>query len=305
VFYIKNLNILNMGVNGEMKRTFWIFVIVLFQLSGCANTQSGEGFDLVDDNEYAKALPYFERAATENSGKSSAVMASFLYLSDYQIPRDIDKAKEYYNLALTLDYGRYDQYLDYFTSFASSKIMLYDDVDENDSEATDILRGERYSEYSSALGLLAKSYAFGKGVNKNIKISKLLFDRAVEYDEYVYSSHHYAWWLAVHPSEDFRDGPKALTLMKEVMNDEDESGRATTLDTMAAVWAENGVFDKAIDTQKKAIVQLKNDSQDYPDFKVWENWFECRLGSYEQKTAWHYEMNQTPFAGSSDSEPCE
>ncbi len=294
-----------MEVNGEMKRIFWIFVIVLIQLSGCANTQSGEGFDLVDDNEYAKALPYFERAATENGGKSSAVMASFLYLSDYQIPRDIDKAKEYYNLALTLDYGRYDQYLDYYTSFVSSKIMLYDDDDENDSEATDILRGERYSEYPSVLGLLAKSYAFGKGVNKNIKISKLLFERAVEHDEYVYSSHHYAWWLAVHSNEKFRDGPKALTLMEEVMSDEDESGRATTLDTMAAVWAENGVFDKAIDTQKKAIVQLQKDSQDYPDFKVWESWFECRLDSYKQKTAWHYEMNQTPFVGSSDSEPCE
>ena len=38
----------------------------LLQISGCATTQGGKGFDLVDDNEYAKALPFFEAAAIQD-----------------------------------------------------------------------------------------------------------------------------------------------------------------------------------------------------------------------------------------------
>ncbi len=282
------------------------FILVLFlQLSGCATTDTGEGFDLMDDNEYAKALPFLERAAKEDGGKSAALMASFLYLSDYQIPRDLEKAKEYYKLAIELDYSRYNQYLDYFTPLANAKIMLYDDTDENDADATAILRGDRYSGYASALGLLAKSYAFGKGVEKNLKISKLLFERAIEHDKYVYTSHHYAWWLAIHPDEAFRDGKRALTLMNIVLEDEDESERASTLDSMAAVLAENGDFSKAIDYQKKAIEQLKKDSKDYPDFEIWESWLECRLTSYQNNTAWHLKENQTPFVGTRKHKPCK
>lgn len=208
-------------------------VAVCLLMAGCANTQSGKGFDFLDEDKEAKALPYIERAARQDRSKVAAVVAGFLYLSNYQIPRDLNKAKEYYDLALQLEYRRYDQYLDYFLPIVKAQILLYDQGNDNDQEGIDILRGERYSEFSPTLALLAKCYAFGKGVDKNLKLAKLLFQRAIEYDDEVYSSHYYAWWLAVHPDKEFRDGTLALALMDEVMQDEEESVRAVTLDTMA------------------------------------------------------------------------
>ena len=64
-----------------MFRNICIFLVLSIQISGCANTQSGKGFDLVRDEKYSEALPYFEAAAEQDGSKSSAVMASFIYLS--------------------------------------------------------------------------------------------------------------------------------------------------------------------------------------------------------------------------------
>lgn len=231
-------------------------------------------------------------------------MASFLYLSDYQIPRNIDKAREYFELAKKIDDAPWHQYLDYYVPLAEARIMLYDDEPGNDHKGTDILRRDSYSEYSSSLGLLAKSYAFGKGVNKNLKISKLLFERAVEYDRYVYAAHHYAWWLATHPDENFRDGVLASALIKKVLEDDDEAKRASTLSTLAAIHAENGEFNDAIKVQNKALDTLAKDSEEYPQFLVWNSWLECRLRTYEQRQPWHYKSDQMPFKGATGSEPC-
>ncbi|ARU56419.1 tetratricopeptide TPR_2 repeat protein-like protein [Oleiphilus messinensis] len=286
-----------------IKRIGIVCVLALL-VSGCAITQSGKGFDLVDDNKYAEALPFLEAAAKQEGSKSAAVMASFLYLSDYQIPRDIAKAQEYYELSQSLDYARWDQYLDYFMPLAKARILIYDEDHGNDVEGTNILRGERYSEYSPALSLLAKSYAFGKGVGKNTKIAKLLFERAVDHDRYVYSAHYYAWMLAVHPDQEFRDGVRALTLIQEVLDDDEEADKATTLDTLAAIHAENGNFELAVQTQKKAIENLINESKEYPQFLVWESWLQCRLKSYEQKVPYHYASDAMPFKGATGSEPC-
>lgn len=287
-----------------MSKKVWIALIFLFQLSGCATTQGGKGFDLVDENEYAKALPLFEAAAKQDSDKTAAIMASFLYLSDYQIPRDIDKAKEYFELAKNLKSGPWQQYLDYFLPLAEARIMLYDDDQDNDSQGTDILRGDRYSEYSAPLGLLAKAYAFGKGVNKNLKISKLLFERAVEHDRYVYAAHHYAWFLATHPDENFRDGSLASELIKIVLEDDEEAVKAATLDTLAAIHAENGEFEEAISVQNKAINTLAEESKEYPQFLVWNSWLQCRLKKYELNQPWHYKSGQMPFIGATGSQPC-
>ena len=287
-----------------MKEKIWICLILVFHLAGCATTEGGKGFDLVDDNEYAKALPFFETAATEDGDKVSAVMASFLYLSDYQIPRDVDKAKEYFELAKRLDYSAWQQYLDYFMPLAEARIMLYDDDLDNDHQGNDILRGNRYSEYSPSLGLLAKNYAFGKGVDKNLKVSKLLFERAIEYDDEVYSAHHYAWWLATHPEESFRDAKRAEDLIEIVLTDEVEADRVATLDTLAAVYAENGRFEEAVETQKKAIEALLTDSEEYPHFLSWEPIFRCRLEAYEESKAWHYKLGQMPYAGVAESYSC-
>lgn len=272
-------------------------------LTGCDITKSGRAYDLIDDNQYAQALPDIEASAKDGS-KLSAVIAGFMYLSDYQIPTNLDKAKYYYKLALKTHYGRYDQALDYFIPQLKARILLYDDKTSNDKEATSILRGDRYSQYPPSLVLLAKCYAFGKGVKANYDIAHGLFERAVEDDNDVGSAHIYAWYLAVHPDPRFRNGKKAMTLMQSVMDDADEAKRSGTLDTLAAVYAENGDFTQAVSTQKKALSKLKQDTRHYPMFACWRPAFEARLDSYEQGKAWHLTRQDHVFSYAGNSH-CE
>lgn len=154
------------GISSRFELLFCLVIVFQLNLSGCATTDIGKGFELLDQNEYAKALPYFEKAAKENHVKLSALIASLIYLSDYQIPRDINKSRDYYQLAQSMAYDRYDQSLDYFLPLANARIILYDSMDDNDPEAIRILRRDKYAKYPPSLGLLAKSCAFGKGIRK-------------------------------------------------------------------------------------------------------------------------------------------
>jgi len=254
----------------------------------------GRGVDLLKNNEYAKALPHFEKAAQEGN-KRAAVTAGWLHLIDNQLPPDVQSARKYYELALRLESGRHDQYLDYHLPQLEALIKLADDDEQNDREAISILRGDRYSEHPLALRILAISYAFGKGTDKNLKISKLLLERAQKYDSAVHSSHHYAWWLAVHPDAEYRNGKLALALMERVMADQHEAKRAKTLDSLAAAYAANGMFEKAAATQEKALDQLLKESLDYPNFEKWRMPFECRLTAYRHGQAWHHTTAYMPF----------
>lgn len=278
-----------------MLKVKWVVSLAVAVLaSGCAITDSGRGFDLVDDNEYAEALPHLEKAASEGS-KSAALMAGLLYLTDYQIPRDIDKATHYYEKVQSLGYGRYDQFLDYFSPQLKARILLADPDKANDGEATSILRGERYSQYSPALRTLAQCYGFGIGVERNLQVSKHLYERAMEYDDRVYASRHYAWWLAVYPDARFRDGARAQLLMEAVMEDRDEKDRAVTLDTLAAVHAENGLFEEAEKIQARAVEKLGLEIENYPDFEKWHEAFECRLKYYRAGRPWRVSLKESPF----------
>src|SRR5690606_41181091 len=60
------------------KHLVTIFCLVL-SLTGCALTEMGRGVDLLKNNEYAKALPHFEKAAQEGN-KRAAVTAGWLHL---------------------------------------------------------------------------------------------------------------------------------------------------------------------------------------------------------------------------------
>ncbi|OZG74196.1 hypothetical protein BTA51_04040 [Hahella sp. CCB-MM4] len=279
-----------------MKLAGKLLLPVVFSLlfTGCATTKTGKGIELVKDNKALEALPILEEAAADGS-KTAAIMASFLYLTDGQIPIDIEKAKHYYNVASSLDYGD-GQYLDYFVPQVQARIMLFDDLTENDADATTILRGERYSEYPPSLRLLAMSYSVGKGVEKNLKLSKLLLERAMNIDDTPDSNHMYVWWLAVHPDEEFRDSRLAMELLPSILEDVDESNQANVWDTQAAVLAANGQYKEALTIQLKALGKLKEDVRHNPMLKRLVPSFECRLLTYQSQSPWHFEPGTSPFS---------
>ncbi|WP_020407471.1 sel1 repeat family protein [Hahella ganghwensis] len=270
-----------------------ILIFICFGFVGCTTTKTGKALEMLESEGEFKALPVFEEAALEGS-TTAAIMASFLYLTDHQIPINIDKAKHYYHLALSGDRGQ-QQYLDYYIPQVKTRIMLMDDNSENDGSATDILRGRRYSEYPSSLRLLALTYSFGKGVEKSLATSKRLFERAIELDNTPDSNHMFAWWLAVHPDEQFRDSQRALDLLPVIEAEAKEQSLVMVWDTQAAVYAANGRYKEAIEYQSKALQKLREDSAQIPRYKELIPTLQCRLRVYQEHSPWFYEWGSSPF----------
>ncbi len=264
----------------------WLFIIgfILPFINGCATTNTGRGFDLVDDYKDVQAIPFLEQGVEEGS-KAAALMLAFIYLSEFQVPVNVNKANDYYETFLALDPNYYDQYLDYYIPQVKARILLKDKNPSNDEEATRLLRRKNYANFSPSLCLLAKSYSFGKGVRKNIPIAHQLYERAMDNERHQSSSLNYIWWLSVHPDESFRDASKALNIMAS-LDEVDYEMMAIAYDTFAAVYAVNRQFDKAVEFQNKALSRLEQDIQIYPVYSEWLEDYRARSASYNKQQAW-------------------
>jgi uncharacterized protein YceK len=87
-----------------------------------------------------------------------------------------------------------------------------------------------------------------------------------------------AWLLATCPDPAWRDGERALTLAKELV-ERDRTG--PYLDTLAAAYAELGRFGKAVKAQEQAIAAVEGDER-----KELLPQFRDRLESYRKKRPW-------------------
>ncbi len=262
----------------------WIFLLLIINVSGCATTVTGRGIDLVDEYKYAQALPYLEEGVSEGS-KTAAIVLAFVYLSDFQVPVNLEKAKQYYQQVLALPPNLYDQYLDYFMPQVKALILLNDDTVDNDKEASGLLRQQKYARYSPSLYRLAKCYAFGTGVNKNNSIAHQLFERAIEFDHYQIAMLKYAWWLSVHPDVQFRDKDYARQLILS-LDDFDDEMLFSVHNVFAAVYARNGQFDKATEYQSLAVKELSKQMDAYPAYGSWRLDYAARLEAYRSKKPW-------------------
>ena len=70
-----------------------------------------------------------------------------------------------------------------------------------------------------------------------------------------------AWFLGTCPDEDYRSGKKAVE-MAETVCKETEWENASFIDTLAAAYAEQGEFEKAVETQEKAVKLAEGDNLD-------------------------------------------
>ena len=89
--------------------------------------------------------------------------------------------------------------------------------------------------------------------------SRRFKDAIIQYDRAYRASpdsldvqNNLAWILATCPDKALRDAPRAVTLAEQAARSTNYAD-ASTLDTLAAAYAESGAFEKAVMTQRKAI----------------------------------------------------
>jgi TPR repeat protein len=71
----------------------------------------------------------------------------------------------------------------------------------------------------------------------------------------LHGQNDYAWFLATSPEAKDRDGREAVRLAERAVRQRRD---CNTLDTLAAAYAEDGQFEKAVEAQKESIQKLKN-----------------------------------------------
>ena len=283
----------------NFNRNFFIrFILVTcigLQLTACA-TNFRQGLQNLEDHNYPAALAFFE-ADAKLGYRIPAIQASQLYIFDYQIPRDLEKSRHYLDIALKADYGRYDQVYDYYIPLIKAYQLLADTTKPDKSLAFKLLNYEKYKEYSWPLKTLAHCNLVGYGTELNIEKAIGYFEKAVENQIFKGSNVFYAWWLAVYPDDSFRNAERALSFVLEVIDDKDFKDKPLYLDTLAAVYAANGQFEKAQKTQQKALKVLNENIQKYSYMSLYKATFDSRLEYYNQGKPWVFSFEDIKRCG--------
>lgn len=141
----------------------------------------------------------------------------------------------------------------------------------------------RSAELGHGEGMLrvAGMYRTGTGVAQDIGISIRWLEEAlkVKTGASFLAANDLSWMLATCPDEGYRDSKRALELAESLV----ASGgtRPSTLDTLAAAYAANGLFEKAIRVQEDAIGKLDETGEAHL-----VDSFRERLASYKNGKAW-------------------
>lgn len=125
---------------------------------------------------------------------------------------------------------------------------------------------------------LGKVYFTSGQTAKAVKV----LDQAIKTDpENQKATNQLAWVLAVAPQKQYRNGIRAVTLAKRLVT-KDEN--IHTLDTLAAAYAANKQYKKAVSTQEKALAILVNKSR----LNEIDPYME-RLKAYQQNQPWQHQ----------------
>lgn len=149
-------------------------------------------------------------------------------------------------------------------------------IEQDHVKALELLRRAAELGLMSAIDSVGWMHWYGQGgLTHDCGASIDWFERAMA-GGYEPSRNNLAWVLATCPDPEHRDGRKALRLARQhVYELGDES--ASSLDTLAAAYAEAGDFVTAVEVQQRAI-EIASE---------WElDEFMVRLDSYRDRQAW-------------------
>ena len=162
----------------------------------------------------------------------------------------LDKAVQYFTKAVELD-GE-------MAIAFSNRGVVFTDQSEFDSALRDFNRALRIESGSAICHNNRANAWIGK---KDYRQALTDFEKAVELAPNLPDAlNGFAWFLATCPEDRYRDGERALTLVDRALEIEREENW-NLQDTKAAVLAELGRFDEAVELQGKALATVDGSSR--------------------------------------------
>jgi TPR repeat protein len=232
--------------------------------------------------DYGKALEWYRRSAEQGNAAAQSALGA-MYVSGQGVPQDYGTALEWHRKSAEQRYAGAQSALGAMYAQGLG-------VPQDYATAVEWLRKAAEQRYTAAQSALGAMYAEGLGVPQDYAMAVEWLRKAAEQGN-VSSLNGLAWLYATCPNTSFRDPKKALEFALEALAKEggksEDSNNYTLLDTLAAAYARNDDFAKAIETQEK-VVALLGTAKELPadaKRKLLEG-AESRLKLYKTNTAY-------------------
>jgi tetratricopeptide (TPR) repeat protein len=132
---------------------------------------------------------------------------------------------------------------------------------------------------------LSELHAKGIGVPQDRKKGEQLLQAALR-DAELRDRNLFSWALSVGPDDQLRNAALAIRVLEPALAAEQQKAPAY-LDTLAAAYAENGQFDKAVVTQSEALETLRRARPTEPSPPMQQRLELYRAGkTYREETVW-------------------
>ncbi|MCX7047616.1 MAG: tetratricopeptide repeat protein [Candidatus Sumerlaeota bacterium] len=197
----------------------------------------------------AKAFDWCGKAAAQGFA-AAQILLGVMYSKGQGVAKDNAKAIAWYRKAA-------DQ--EFIPAQIALGVVYYQgqEVAQDDAQALSWFRKAAANGSIVAMRHAGNMYAEGKGaVRSYSKAIEWLSKGAEAGDPGCLNA--CAWIYATCPVEKLRDAGKALEYVQKAASQSPENGGY--YDTLAAAYARNGEFDKAVEAQQKAIAFLKKDT---------------------------------------------
>jgi len=201
----------------------------------------------------ANGLPLISRSAELDNPEALLWLGWRHVLGDF-VDRDHERAEHYFLRAAEIDeLGK----LEY------ARFLMHREVDRGFNErAFRWVRQFARNDNAHAMVLIGDLYARGLHVGKSFRRAGSWFKNAVKAaPDDPYLVNEVAWRFAVTHLPKLRDERYALEIMERIMDESDEASRNPAyLDTLAAAYAANGNFERAVAVQEQAVEEARASS---------------------------------------------
>jgi len=216
-----------------------------------------------------EAIGWYEKGIA-NGSKVAMFNLALIYAHGKGVPKDGAKAARLFRMMIEKDYMVHEA-----TGRLASLYLHGDGVPKDHVEALKLYRAAAESKKDFDVRRLAWMLCCGdtevRDIGEGVRLYRALADKGG-----ARSQNSLAWIMATSRDTSFHDGSEAV---KYALMATRQKEKSTYLDTLAAAYARDGQFEKAVETQQKAISAIKKEKS--PNKEEIAD-FETRLRLYEE-----------------------